>query len=190
MNKNINNPNNREKNSEALKYSVNDQIRSDKIVIIDQNGQNLGALPRFQALAKAQEAGLDMVQVGEKDGLPIAKFMDFGKFLYTKKKQTADSKKNQKIVVVKEIKMRPNIGEQDYKTKLNQAVQFFKDGNKVKFTLQFRGREATMVDEIGPRFFSRISQDLATQGVGALLEEKESRSSMLWTKIFCVKAQK
>ena len=185
-----NNSNNKEKNSEALKYSVNEQIRSDKVFIIDQHGVNLGILPKYQALVKAEEAGLDMVQVGEKDGLPIAKFMDFGKFLYSKKKQLADSKKHQKIIVVKEIKMRPNIGEQDYKTKLNQVVQFFKEGNKVKFTLQFRGREATMVDEVGPRFFARIAQDLAALGVGALLEEKESRSAMLWTKIFCVKAQK
>lgn len=184
------NKNSKERNTpEALKYSINGQIRSDRIVVIDHNGQNLGPLPRGVALVRAEEVGLDLVQVGEKDGLPIAKFMDFGKFLYTKKKQTADAKKNQKAVVVKEIKIRPNIGEQDYKTKINQAEQFFGDGNKVKFTIQCRGREASMMEEVGTRFFARILQDLAARNVGTLVEEKESRGGMLWSKIFYVKGK-
>ncbi len=175
--------------SEALKYFVNGQIRAERIIVVDQNGQNFGALPRYQALGKAEEAGMDLVQVGEKDGIPIAKVMDFGKFLYIKKKQLADAKKNQKVIVVKEVKMRPNIGEQDYKTKMNQAAQFFLDGNKVKFTLQFRGREATMIEDIGPRFFTRIIQDLTARDIGTVLEEKDSRGGALWSKIFYVKGK-
>lgn len=194
----MNNPNknikdtkpSKEKQSDALqKNPVNEQIRSDKIIVIDHLGQQLGALPRSQALNRAFDAGLDLVQVGEREGLPVAKFMDYGKVLYTKKKQLSDAKKNQKIIIVKEIKIRPNIGEQDYKTKLNHAVAFFKEGNKVKFTLQFRGREASMMSEVGPRLFARISADLAAQNVGQLVEEKDTRSHMLWTKIFHVKTK-
>jgi translation initiation factor IF-3 len=176
-------------NTEAQKHSVNEQIRAERIVVIDHLGQQLGALPRFQALSKAQEVGLDLVQVGERDGMPVAKLMDFGKFLYTKKKQLGDAKKHQKIIVVKEVKMRPNIGQQDYKTKLNQAVQFFLDGNKVKFTLQFRGREATMMDDVGPKFFGRVLHDLTESNVGSIIEEKDSRSGNLWTKIFYIKGK-
>lgn len=176
-------------NDGANKYFVNEQIRTEKIMVIDHEGQSLGALPRFQALAKAQEVGLDLVQVGDKDGVPIAKLMDFGKFLYAKKKQLADAKKHQKIIIVKEIKIRPNIGDQDYKTKINQAADFFLEGNKVKFTLQFRGREAAMMDEVGPKLFARIGTDLAERNVGTLVEEKDARSGSLWTKIFYVKGK-
>ncbi len=188
----MNNNNNKkfkEKNTDALKYFVNEQIRADRIMVVDQHGQSLGLIPRFQALMKAEEAGLDLVQVGEKDGAPVTKLMDFGKFLYAKKKQLADAKKNQKVVVIKELKMRPQIGEQDYITKLNQAVQFFKDGNKVKFTLQFRGREATMIEDIGPKLFARIMRDLAAKEVGSLVEEKDARSGSFWSKIFYVKGK-
>lgn len=190
-----NNSNNRQapqkdRNADALhKYNVNEQIRCDRMMVIDDQGQQLGLLSKAQALSKAYERNLDLVQVGENDGVPIAKLMDYGKFLYTKKKQMVDAKKHQKVIVVKEIKMRPNIGDQDYKTKLNQAAQFFIDGNKVKFTLQFRGREATMIDTVGPRFFARILQDLTEKSVGSLVEEKDSRSNTLWTKIFYVKGK-
>ncbi|MBM3893121.1 translation initiation factor IF-3 [Candidatus Dependentiae bacterium] len=188
-NKPFNKNNSKAPNDALNKHNVNEQIRSEKLMVIDDLGQQLGLLPRAQALMKAYEKNMDLVQVGENDGVPIAKFMDYGKFLYAKKKQLADAKKHQKVILVKEIKMRPNIGDQDYKTKLNQAVQFFADGNKVKFTLQFRGREATMIDDVGPRFFSRILTDLVEKNVGQVVEEKDSRSNMLWTKIFFVKSK-
>ncbi len=180
---------NKEKNASEAQNNVNEQIRAERVMVIDGQGQSLGVLPRFQAIARAQEAGLDLVQVGEKDGVPITKLMDYGKFLYAKKKQLSDAKKNQKIILVKEIKIRPNIGDQDYKTKINQAAEFFLDGNKVKFTLQFRGREATMLDELGHKLFARISRDLAERNVGTLVEEKDSRGGTLWSKIFYVKGK-
>jgi translation initiation factor IF-3 len=181
---------NKDRNNDALnKHNVNDQIRCERLMVIDDQGQQLGLLTKAQALGKAYEKNLDLVQVGENEGVPIAKLMDYGKFLYAKKKQINDAKKHQKIIVVKELKLRPNIGEQDYKTKLNQAIQFFTDGNKVKFTLQFRGREATMIDSIGPKFFARIVTDLAEKNITGLVEEKDSRSNTLWTKIFFVKSK-
>ncbi|MFA6263429.1 MAG: translation initiation factor IF-3 [Candidatus Babeliales bacterium] len=185
MNKNL-----KEKSTpEALKYSVNERIRAERVMVIDHEGQSLGVIPKFQAMMRATEVGLDLVQVGEKDGVPVAKLMDFGKFLYTKKKQLADAKKHQKVIVVKEIKMRPHIGEQDYKTKINQAEQFFKDGNKVKFTLQFRGREMATAEDTGQKFFVRVINDLTARNVGALAEEKDARGGVLWSKIFYIKGK-
>ena len=174
-------------NDEASKYVVNDQIRSDKVIVINAAGENLGEMPKRQAIVLAEETELDLVQMGEKDGLPVTKIMNFGKFLYSKKKQLNDSKKHQKVVQLKEIKMRPNIGDQDYKTKLNQSEQFFKEGKKVKFTLQFRGREISMMEDLGRKFFARILHDLTEKNLGSLVEEKESRGGSLWTKIFFIK---
>lgn len=171
----------------ASKYSVNDLIRARVIIVINEHGENLGELPRERALAMADEVNLDLVQVGAKDETPIAKIMNFGKFLYEKKKQLSDSKKHQKVIQVKEIKIRPNIGDQDYKTKLNQAEQFFKDGKKVKFTLQFKGREVVMSEDLGSKLFARITKDLHDRNVGTLVEEKEGRSGMFWSKIYFVK---
>lgn len=186
MNKNFKDKNTA---SDALKYFVNEKIRADRVLVIDQNGQSLGLLPTSQARMRAEEIGFDLVQVGEKDGVPVTKFMDFGKFLYAKKKQLSDAKKHQKIILVKEVKIRPNIGEQDYKTKLGQAAQFFLDGNKVKFTLQFRGREAITMEEVGRKLFARILEDLSVHNLGTLAEEKDSRGGMLWSKIFYVKGK-
>lgn len=174
-------------NSEASKYFVNEQIRAEKLLVITDEGENLGVLSRSRALAAAQESSLDLVQVGEKDSIVVAKIMDFGKFLYEKKKQLCDAKKHQKVIQIKEIKMRPNIGDQDYKTKLNQAVGFFAEGKKVKFTLQFKGREITMMDDLGFKFFSRITNDLSARDVGSLVEEKDSRAGSFWSKIYFVR---
>ena len=181
--------NNQRATDEASKYCINEQIRSEKIIVITQNGDNLGATPRMRALQLAEEAGLDLVQVGENDGLPVTKIMNFGKFLYEKKKQLSDAKKHQKVIQLKEIKIRPNIGDQDFNTKLNQAEQFFKDGNKVKFTLQFRGREISMMEDLGKKVFTRITNDLTEKNVGTLVEEKESRGGSLWSKIYFLKGK-
>lgn len=175
-------------NGEAQgKHFVNEQIRASSLLVIGPQGENLGQISKQQALAYAQEAGLDLVQVGEKDSLIIAKIMDFGKFLYTKKKQLSDAKKNQKIIQIKEVKMRPNIGDQDYKTKLNQAEGFLVEGKKVKFTIQFKGREIAMMDDFGRKMFTRINQDLVAKNIGTLVEEKESRGGPFWSKIIGLK---
>ena len=179
----------KEKSSSEPRYFVNEQIRAERMVVIDHLGQNLGTLLRMQALAKAAEVALDLVQVGEKDGFPVTKLMDYGKFLYMKKKQLNDAKKHQKIILVKEIKIRPNIGDQDYYTKISQAAQFFLDGNKVKFTLQFRGREISMMEDLGRNLFAKIGKDLSERNVGSLIEEKDGRGGALWSKIFYIKGK-
>lgn len=171
------------------KYFINEQIKADKILVITHTGENLGVVLRSKALTLAQEAGLDLVQVGEKDGSPVTKIMDFGKFLYAKKKQMTDAKKHQKAMQLKEIKLRPNIGDQDYKTKINQAEQFFVEGKRVKITLQFKGREVTMMDDMGPKFFAKITHDLQEKEVGALVEEKDQRGGSFWSKTYFVKGK-
>lgn len=169
------------------KYVVNEQIKGDKVVVINQHGENIGAIARRQALLLAEESGLDLVQVGEKDGSVVAKIMDFGKFVYAKKKQMNDSKKNQTVITLKEIKIRPNIGEHDYLTKLKKVIDFFSEGKKVKFTLQFKGREIAMMDSLGSKLFERITKDLQAHNVGSLVEEKDQRSGAFWSKIYFVK---
>jgi len=169
------------------KYRVNEGIKADTVMVIGGNGENLGTMSKRQALIAAEAEGMDLVQVGEKDLVVIARIMNFGKFIYEKKKQLGEAKKHQKVILVKEIKIRPGIDEQDYKTKLNKAESFFRDGNKVKFTLQFKGREVPKMDEFGSRLFARISQDLAARNIGTILEEKDSRGGIVWSKIYFVK---
>jgi translation initiation factor IF-3 len=169
------------------KYFVNEDIRATTLLVIGPEGENHGQVSRSQALAMAEAAGLDLVQVGEKDSMIIAKIMNFGKFLYTKKKQMSDSKKHQKIIQIKELKIRPHIGDQDYKTKLSQAAKFLSEGKKVKFTLQFKGREITMLEDLGQKMFARITQDLTAHNIGVLVEEKENRAGSLWAKIYGLK---
>ena len=156
-------------------------------MVIDHKGENLGMLSKTEALELARGAGLDLVQVGEKDLFPITKVMDFGKFLYTKKKQKSLSKKKQKVIKVKEIKMRPNIGDQDYNTKLKRAIGFLKTGKKVKFTLQFRGRQFIMIRELGTQFFERLDNSLSEHDLGTLVKEKEQRGGPFWSKIYYLK---
>lgn len=169
-------------------YLINDAIRAKEIRVIAQNGENLGLLSRKAALDRAVEAGLDLVVISkEGEDQVIAKIMDFGKFLFERKKKQQESKKHQKVIQIKEIKMRPNIGPQDYQTKLRQAVSFLKDGKKVKFTLQFRGREVVMMNDVGPSFFARIRKDLEVENLGTILEEKETNTRPLWSKIMYLK---
>lgn len=169
------------------KYRVNEGIKADTVMVIGGNGENLGAMSKRQALAIAESEGLDLVQVGEKDLVVIARIMNFGKFIYEKKKQLGEAKKHQKVILIKEIKIRPSIDDQDYKTKLNKAESFFKDGNKVKFTLQFKGREVPKMDEFGSKLFMRISHDLAAKDIGTIVEEKDSRGGVIWSKIYFLK---
>lgn len=171
----------------SSEYLVNEQIRDPQVMVISSSGENLGVLNTKEAIMLADREGLDLVQVGQKDELAITKIMNFGKFLYEKKKQLSESKKKQKVVQIKEIKLRPNIGDQDYLTKLNQMVKFLQEGKKVKVSLQFRGRELMMINELGTKFFERINKDLLVKNLGDMVEEKEQRGKPFWSKIIYLK---
>ena len=122
---------------------INEQIRAPKVQLINHLGENVGIVNRNEALRLAEEAELDLVLLSQtgKDNVPVVKIMDCGKVLYEKKKKQAEAKKKQKVIQVKEIKIRPTIGEHDYQTKINHVMEFLHEGKHVKITIFFKGRE-------------------------------------------------
>ena len=115
-------------------------------MVIDKEGNQRGVMSTESALSLAQEDNLDLVQISEGKDYPVCKILDFGKYLYQKQKKLKRNKKNQHIIHVKEIRLRLNTGEHDLITKLNKAKKFLEDGNKIKFSIMFRGREISRKD--------------------------------------------
>ena len=138
---------------------INEAIRAREVRLIDENGQNLGIVSRFEALERASAAGLDLVEVSPDANPPVCKILDFGKFKYQEQKKAAEARKHQKIVEVKEIKMRPSIDDHDYDVKMRSIKRFFDEGDKVKITLRFRGREMAH-QHIGYDLLQRVKADL------------------------------
>lgn len=150
----------------------------------------MGVLSRRDALAYAREAGLDLVLLADngQHDVPVTKVMDHGKELYNKKKKQAESKKHQKIIQIKEIKLRPKIGEHDYQTKMNRAVEFLEKGKKVKFTLLFWGREKVNRAERGRELFDKIGRTFEERNMlERIVEEKEMSAGSAWSKVFSLK---
>lgn len=171
-------------------HLVNERIRNEKMQLITQDGDNIGVVSRSQALRMAEEAGLDLVLLTEagKDGLPIVKIMNFGKVLYEKKKNKTEAKKHQKVIQVKEVKLRPKIGEHDYQTKLKQIMQFLEEGKRVKITLWFKGRENATKDDRGKELFDKIEAAFIKQGLMEnLAQEKDAKAGQLWSRIYYLK---
>ena len=139
---------------------INEDIRVREVHLIDKDGHNLGTVPIADALAKAQEAGLDLVEISPNATPPIVKILDFGKYKYQEQKKQAEARKKQKVVEVKEIKFRPMIDDHDYDVKMRSMVRFFEEGDKVKVTLRFRGREMAH-QELGTRLLDRVKTDTA-----------------------------
>ncbi len=169
---------------------INEKIRFPSMQLIDQNGVNVGIVQRLQALRMAQEAGLDLVVLSEqgKDGVPVVKIMDFGKELYERKKKQGESKKHQKVIQVKEVKIRPKIGEHDYQTKMKQAIQFLLEGKRLKITLFFRGRENVAKEERGNELFDKIQKTFEDADLTKnLVQEKDMREGQMWSRIYYLK---
>ena len=133
-----------EKNKFSL--NINEKIRSREVRLINQNGENIGIVSIAQALNMAQDAGLDLLEISPTAKPPVCKIMDYGKWKYEEQKKQAEIKKSQKIIETKEIKLRPNIEEHDFQVKIKAANKFIADGNKIKFSIRFRGREFTNQD--------------------------------------------
>jgi len=138
---------------------INDAIRAREVRLIDENGQNIGVVSKFDALARAEEAGLDLVEVSPDAEPPVCKILDFGKFKYQEQKKAAEARKHQKIVEIKEIKMRPGIDDHDYDVKMRAIRRFFEEGDKVKVTLRFRGREMAH-QHLGMDVLVRVKNDV------------------------------
>ena len=141
-------------------HRVNDEITSSKLQVIDENGNNLGVLSRLGALQAAGVAGLDLVEIASEACPPVCKIVNYGKLKYTRQKRKSEARKKQKTIDIKEIKFRPNIDTHDYQVKLRSIRKFLQDGNKVKVTLRFRGREMAH-EELGEQMLQRVQEDSA-----------------------------
>ncbi|MGN6551443.1 MAG: translation initiation factor IF-3 [Pararhizobium sp.] len=137
---------------------ANTEIRVPKIQLIGAEGQNLGTVATSEALAMAEQAGLDLVEISPNSEPPVCKILDLGKLKYQNQKKAAEARKKQKTVEVKEIKMRPNIDTHDYEVKMKAMNRFFEEGDKVKVTLRFRGREMAH-QELGMKLLQQVKDD-------------------------------
>lgn len=142
-----------------MNLRVNKQIRAPKVRLIDADGSQVGVLPIKEALIKAQEANLDLVEIAPNAQPPVCKIIDYGKYRYDQTKREKESKKSQHQVKVKEVKLKPNIDEHDFMTKFKQARLFLEKGNKVKVTCVFRGREMAH-PELGQKIVDRFCKGL------------------------------
>ena len=138
---------------------ANDQITVPSVRLIDDEGEQRGIVPTAEAQAIADEAGLDLVEVAPNADPPVCKLLDYGKFKYNAQKKASEARKRQKTIDVKEVKMRPGIDRHDYDVKMRSIVKFLDEGDKVKLTLRFRGREMVHQD-IGRRVLQRVCDDL------------------------------
>jgi translation initiation factor IF-3 len=138
---------------------VNREINVRSVRCVGPDGDMLGVLSLHEALAQAEQYGLDLVEVSPNADPPVCKILDFGKFKYEIQKKKNEAKKKQKVIEVKEIKMRPNIDDHDYQTKMRAVNRFLEDGDKVKLTMRFRGREMAH-QEIGLDVLKRVQDDL------------------------------
>ncbi len=141
------------------KQPINQFIKADKVRLISQTGEQLGVVELKEALAKAKEQELDLVQMNKDSDTPVCKMMDYGKHLFDQKKQKAASKKKTKKTQLKEIKFRPGTDENDYQIKMRNIIKFLNDGDKTKITMRFRGRELAH-KEIGLNLLKRVESDL------------------------------
>ena len=138
---------------------VNEEIRAAQVRLIDQDGEMLGVMSGREALQRAFAAGLDLVEISPNADPPVAKVLDYGKYKYEQQKKKNEQKKRQKVIEIKEVKVRPNIDENDYQVKMRAMKSFIEEGDKVKVTLRFRGREMAHQD-IGMRVLERIRQEM------------------------------
>jgi translation initiation factor IF-3 len=135
-------------------------IQSDKVRVIDENGENLGVMYTREATEQANAIGLNLVEVSPNADPPVCKFLDVGKHRYEAQKKANLARKTQKTQQIKEIKMRPNIDDHDYDVKMRNVVKFIEEGDKVKMTLRFRGREMAH-QELGMNLLKRVQEDVA-----------------------------
>jgi len=144
---------------------VNDRIRADEIRLIGAEGENVGVVTPERARELAADVGLDLVEISPNANPPVCKIMDFGKFKYETQKRESEARKKQKTIEVKEVKFRPNTDTHDYEVKMRNVFKFLGNGDKVKVTLRFRGREMAHL-ELGRALLERVAKDV--EGVGKI----------------------
>jgi translation initiation factor IF-3 len=157
---------------------VNEEIRVPQVRLIDAEGEMIGVLPIRDALARAAEAGLDLLEISPNAVPPVCKLTDFGKFKYEQQKKKNEAKKKQKVIEIKEIKMRPNIDDHDYGVKMRAMVAFLEEGDKVKVTLRFRGREMAHMD-LGAKVLERVRTELDEKAKVESMPRVEGRQMVM-----------
>ena len=157
---------------------INDRIRAVEIRLIGADGENVGVVTPARALQMAEEAGLDLVEISPTAVPPVCKIMDFGKFKYETQKREAEARKKQKIIEIKEIKFRPGTDTHDYDVKMRSVVKFLEEGDKVKVTLRFRGREMAH-QELGLELLKRVEADVAEIGKIESFPKLEGRQMVM-----------
>jgi translation initiation factor IF-3 len=157
----LNNQNNNSQNQNSEKlFRINEQITAKQIRLIDQNGKMIGVMSVIQGIKQAQEANLDLVEISPNVEPPVCKIANFGKMRYEIQKKAADSRKKQKIIETKEVKMSFNIGKGDYEVKLRQVEKFVDKGDKVKVSIRMKGREISHID-IAKLMMQKLLEDVA-----------------------------
>jgi translation initiation factor IF-3 len=157
---------------------VNEEIRIPQVRLIDQDGEMQGVLTVREAMQRAFAVGLDLVEISPNADPPVCKIIDFGKFKYEQQKKRNEAKKKQKVIEIKEIKVRPNIDENDYQVKMRAMKSFIDEGDKVKVTLRFRGREMAHQD-IGVRVLERIRAEMDTTSKVEQMPRMENRQMVM-----------
>ena len=157
---------------------INDRIRAPEIRLIGAEGENLGVVHPAKALDLAEEAGLDLVEISPNATPPVCKIMDYGKFKYETQKKEAEARKKQKIIEIKEVKFRPGTDTHDYDVKMRNVYKFLDNGDKVKVTLRFRGREMAH-QELGRELLQRIAEDVEEHGKIENMPKMEGRQMVM-----------
>ncbi|MDZ4741037.1 MAG: translation initiation factor IF-3 [Alphaproteobacteria bacterium] len=147
---------------------INEMITAHELLVIDDAGEKRGVMSKYDALRLAEVEGLDLVEVAPMAKPPVVKLMDFGKYKYQEQKKAAEARKHQKIIEIKEIKLRPMIDDHDYEVKMRSIKRFFEEGDKVKVTLRFRGREMAHM-ELGMQLLQKVKLD--TDQIGKVEQE-------------------
>lgn len=157
---------------------INQEIRVREVQLIDSNGDNKGVVDIQTALNMAETAGLDLVEISPNTNPPVCKILDFGKYKFQAQKKAAEARKKQKVVEIKEIKLRPMIDDHDYDVKMRAMKRFFEEGDKVKLTLRFRGREMAHM-ELGMQLLNKVREETATIAKVEAEPKLEGRQMMM-----------
>ena len=162
-----------------MSHQINDEIRDREVRLISATGEQLGIMSAREALARAEEADLDLVKISPTANPPVCKLMDYGKYKFEQAKREKEARKNQKVIEIKEVRLSLNIDTNDFNTKANRAIKFLESGDKVKVSLRFRGREMAH-PELGTNIMKRFIDAVAAAGSVEKLPKMEGRSMIMF----------
>jgi translation initiation factor IF-3 len=157
---------------------VNERIRAPEIRLIGAEGENIGVVSPQRGLALAEEAGLDLVEISPNANPPVCKIMDYGRFKYEQQKRESEARKKQKTIDIKEVKFRPNTDKHDYEVKMRNVRRFLENGDKVKVTMRFRGREMAH-QQLGRDLLERVASDIEEIGKVESMPKMEGRQMIM-----------